>query len=194
LKLASTAGCAALCLFAFQALHAQQPTSIPVEPPTPLNQAAVALDSLGERVVEATLRTTNLNGAPDTPVTNTRIVLTNVSQKFYEFFSGHVTFYDSTNVRCGEGVVKTGAFAPKEAVETDTPGVRITCSPASWRLVATSLVPLTPERTATTINAAATTNFVISIDGEDHPIQLGRPMVLTLADRRRTIVVRAAPQ
>jgi hypothetical protein len=155
----------------------------------------VAFDAEGERVIEATLRTITLNGAPDTPVTNTRIVLKNVSQKFYDFVSGHVTFYDSANVRCGEGVVKAGAFAPNESAETDTPGVRITCSPTSWRLVAANLVPRTPESLeATRTLTGATANFVISIDGEEHPIQLGKPMVLTLADRRRTIVVRAVPQ
>jgi hypothetical protein len=41
--------------------------------------------------------------------------------------------------------------------------------------------------------SAPTANLVISIDGEEHPIQLGKPMVLTLADRQRTIVVRTAP-
>jgi hypothetical protein len=35
-------------------------------------------------------------------------------------------------------------------------------------------------------------NFVISIDGETHPIQLDKPLTLTLGERRRTIVVRAA--
>jgi hypothetical protein len=192
LKITILAGCAAICLSGVGVNRAQQPPTIPVEPPTPLTQAAVALDSDGQRVIEATLRTTSLNGAPDTPVTNTRILLKNVSQKFYDFISAHVTFYDSSNVRCGEGVVKTGAFAPNESAETDTPGIRITCAPASWRIVATNLVPRISE-SITRMLTGPTANLVISIDGEEHPIQLGRPMVLTLADRQRTIVVRTAP-
>jgi len=38
-----------------------------------------------------------------------------------------------------------------------------------------------------------TGNLVIVIDGESHPIQLDKPLVLTLGERRRTVVVREAP-
>jgi hypothetical protein len=34
---------------------------------------------------------------------------------------------------------------------------------------------------------------VISIDGEAHPIQLDKPLTLTLGEKRRTIVVSTAP-
>jgi hypothetical protein len=34
---------------------------------------------------------------------------------------------------------------------------------------------------------------VISIDGEEHPLQIDRPLVLTLGNAQHTIVVRAAP-
>jgi hypothetical protein len=181
----------AICLSGAGGLSAQQRTTVAVEPPVPLVQPAGAFDAEGERVIEATLRTTSLNGAPDTPVTNIRIVLKNVSQIFFDFVSGHVTFYDSSNVRCGEGVFKTGVFAPGESAETDTPGIRITCSPTSWRLMITHLVPRTPEMVAPPpTSTAPPANLVISIDGEEHPIQLGKPMVLSLADRKRTIVVR----
>jgi hypothetical protein len=40
---------------------------------------------------------------------------------------------------------------------------------------------------------APTVNLIISIDGEEHPIQLGKPLVLNLGDRQRTLVVRGAP-
>ena len=187
------AGCAAFCIASVPGIRAQEPT-IRVEPPTPLTQSAAAFDAEGRRVIEATLRTTTLNGAPDTPVTNTRIVLRNVSEEFYSFVSSHVTFYDSGNVRCGEGIMSAGALAPNESVETDTPGIRITCSPTGWRIVATTLVPRTPESISVSrLAGPPAANFVISIDGEEHPIQLGRPMVVTLADRPRTIVVRTAP-
>jgi hypothetical protein len=35
----------------------------------------------------------------------------------------------------------------------------------------------------------APTNFVISIDGEEHPIHLNNPVVLQLGNRERKIVV-----
>jgi len=36
-------------------------------------------------------------------------------------------------------------------------------------------------------------NLVISLNGEEHPIQLEKPMVLKIGDQERTIVVREAP-
>jgi hypothetical protein len=36
-------------------------------------------------------------------------------------------------------------------------------------------------------------NLIISVDGEDHPIQLGKPMVVKLGDADRTILLRQAP-
>jgi hypothetical protein len=41
--------------------------------------------------------------------------------------------------------------------------------------------------------ARPNSNLEIVIDGESHPIQLDKPLVLTLGERRRTLVVRAAP-
>jgi hypothetical protein len=61
--------------------------------------------------------------------------------------------------------------------------------PATWRIVATNLLP----RAAESSLAAATSNLVISIDGEEHPIQLGKPLVLNLGEKQKTIIVRAAP-
>jgi hypothetical protein len=107
-----------------------------------------------------------------------------------------VTFYDSAGVRCGEGLFKADALAAGEAFETDTPGIRIRCAPATWRIVANSLLPrVSPgstEPAASTIGRSGL-NLVISVDGEEHPIQLNKPMVVTLGDRQRTIVVREAP-
>jgi len=182
-----------LCLLSLTGTRAQQPITPVVEPPTPLTQAAVAFDWDGQRALEATLRTTALNGAPDTPVTNTRIVLRNTSQHFYNLVTGHVTFYDSAGVRCGEGLFRTDAFAPNESVEVDTPGIRIMCTPATWRIVGNDLLPrLNPN--AIPVTAAQTVNLVISIDGEEHPIQLGKPLVLNLGDKQRTLTVRGAPK
>ena len=190
------AGCATACLLTMITARAQQPIT---EPPTPLTQPAIAFDSMGQRALEATLRTAVLNGAPDTPVTDARIVLRNVSQQFYNYVSGHATFYDASGVRCGDGLFKTEAFAPNEAVEVDTPGVHITCAVASWRVVATDLLPraLPPGSGATGMSNGTSNgppvNLVISIDGEEHPIQLGKPLVLNVGDRQRAIVVRGAP-
>ncbi len=184
-------GCVTVCLLAFFSCYAQQPTTTVVEPPTPLTQPAYALNSQGQRVLEGTLRTTALHGAPDTPVTNTAIILRNMTQTFYNYISGHVTFYDASGVRCGDGLFKTDAFAPNEAAEVDTPGIRITCVPTTWRIVALDLLPrITPVELGTTVPPI---NLVISIDGEEHPLQLGRPLVLNLGDKKRAIVVRGAP-
>src|SRR5437773_4811000 len=174
------------------AIQAQQESRTATEQRVSLTQAAIALDATGASALEATLRTTALNGAPDAPVTNIRVVVKNVSSTFLTYASGLVTFYDGAGVRCGEGLFKLDALAENEAAETDAPGLRITCAPATWRIVATNLLPRAPEQT---LLPPATTgsNFVISIDGEEHPIQLGKPMVLNLGEKQKTITVRPAP-
>jgi hypothetical protein len=162
----------------------------------PLTDAAIALDSTGTAALEATLKTTALHGANDSPVTNIRVVIRNASSIDFAFVSGLITFYDSAAVRCGEGIFKADALSVNEAFETDTPGIRIRCSPASWRIVATNLLP----RVAPTVNipvsmsaGRSNLNLIISVDGEEHPIQLEKPMVLQLGTSERTIVVRAKP-
>ena len=183
-------GCVTFCLLTSFCCFAQQPSTV-VEPPAPLTEAAFALNSQGQRVVEGTLRTTSLHGAPDTPVTNTAIILRNVTQQFYNYVSGHATFYDASGVRCGDGLFKTDAFAPNEAVEVDTPGIRITCAAVSWRIVALDLLPrITVVELGTSVPPI---NLVLSIDGDEHPLQLGKPLVLNLGDKKRAIVVRGAP-
>jgi hypothetical protein len=158
----------------------------------PLSETAVAFDASGAPALEATLRTTSLNGAVDSPVTNIRVVVKNRSTVSYAFVTGLITFYDATGVRCGEGMFKAGALAADEAFETDAPGVRIRCSPATWRIVATHLLPrVVPSATPTTTGTSL--NLLISVDGEEHPIQLERPMVVNLGNAQRTIIVRQAP-
>jgi hypothetical protein len=158
-----------------------------------LNQPAVALDAAGAPALEATLRTTALSGAPETPVTNIRMVVKNRSTFPYAFVSGAVTFYDAAGVRCGEGMFKADALAVDESFETDSPGLRIRCEAATWRVVATSLLPrIAPNAPIAALNRAPS-NLVISIDGETHPIQLDKPLTVTLGEKRRTIIVRSAP-
>lgn len=121
---------------------AQQPvTGNLIEQRMPLAEAAVAFDADGAPALEATLRTTALNGAPDTPVTNIRMIVRNRSRIAYAFVSGTVTFYDAAGIRCGEGVFKADVLAADESFETDTPGLRIRCEVVSWRIVATNLLP-----------------------------------------------------
>lgn len=159
----------------------------------PLNQAAVALDASGAPALEATLRTTALNGAPETPVTNIRMIVKNRSTLPYAFVSGAVTFYDAAGVRCGEGVFKADALAIDESFETDSPGLRIRCEATTWRIIATNLLPRIPPNAPIAVLTRTPSNLVISIDGETHPIQLDKPLTVTLGERRRTIIVRSAP-
>ena len=199
-----------VALFALGAIvvSAQQPASTAVEQRVPLTQSATAFDSNGAAALEASLRTTALSGAPDAPVTNIRIVIKNVSPFFYTYVSGLATFYDASGVRCGEGLFKVDALAQSESAETDAPGLRITCAPATWRIIATSLLTRTADvakpdegfagpssgaSASPSSSRGSAANLVISIDGEEHPIQVGKPMVLTLGDKQRTITVRAAP-
>ncbi|HYJ89462.1 MAG TPA: hypothetical protein VEW46_25600 [Pyrinomonadaceae bacterium] len=175
------AGCA--CAFAQTAS---------AEKRVPLNEIAIAFDAAGSPALEATLRTTSLNGAVDSPVTNIRVVVKNRSAVAYAFVTGLITFYDGADVRCGEGMFKAGALAVDEAFETDAPGVRIRCAPATWRIVATNLLPRMVPSLSTTTNATSP-NLLISVDGEEHPIQLDRPMVVNLGNAQRTIIVRQAP-
>jgi len=156
-----------------------------------LTQAAVAMDASGAPALEGTLRTTALSGAPETPVTNIRMVVKNRSTSPYAFVSGAVTFYDAAGVRCGEGVFKADALAVDESFETDLPGLRIRCEAATWRMIATNLLPRIPPNAPIPALARTPSNLVISIDGETHPIQLDKPLTVTLGEKRRTIIVRA---
>ena len=157
-----------------------------------LTEAAVALDASGAPALEATLRTTALNGAPDAPVTNIRLVVRNRSAMPYAFVSGTATFYDAAGVRCGEGVFKADALAADESFETDTPGIRIRCEVSTWRVIASNLILRTPPNAPIGALTRVPSNLEISIDGETHPIQLDRPLVVTLGEKRRTIIVRTA--
>ncbi|HEX5875769.1 MAG TPA: hypothetical protein VFY60_14075, partial [Pyrinomonadaceae bacterium] len=124
-------------------VSAQEPTPSPATPGNlieqrmPLTEATVAFDADGAPALEATLRTTALNGAPDTPITNIRMIIRNRSRIAYAFVSGSVTFYDAAGIRCGEGVFKADVLAADESFEADSPGLRIRCEAVSWRIVAT---------------------------------------------------------
>jgi hypothetical protein len=175
----------------------------PTELRVALNAQPVAFDAMGRTALGGRLVTTALSGTADAPVKNARLVVENRGAFFYTYVTGWATFYDGNGVRCGEGLFKVDALAPGEAVETDMPGARITCSPVSWRIVATNLLTRTSETAKptgqTTTQASETSSntivppLVISIDGEDHPIQLNNPIVVKMGNKRRTIVIRSAP-
>src|SRR5256885_1118320 len=161
---------AALLLGTCFCVVAQEPTTVTAERRVPLTETAVALDGSGAPALEASLRTTSLNGAEDSPVTNIRLVIKNASTVSYSFVSGLVTFYDGAGVRCGEGLFKADALAVGEAFETDTPGIRIRCATATWRIVANSLLPrVSPSGPVSPVSAASRSslNLVISVDGEE---------------------------
>jgi hypothetical protein len=122
----------------------QEQPRTPEEKRVALSERAVAHDNNGAAVLEATLRTTELNGAFDDPITNVRIIVRNTSATSYSFVSGVVTFYDAAGIRCGEGIFKADVLAADESFETDTPGLRIRCQVSTWRIVATHLLPRTP--------------------------------------------------
>jgi hypothetical protein len=168
-----------------------------------LSAQPVALDALGRPALAARLVTPAINGTVDAPVKNARLVVENRGAFFYTYVTGWATFYDGNGVRCGEGLFKVDALAPAEGAEIDMPGARITCTPVTWRIVATNLLTRTSE-TAKPTDQSATTDatgsvgavvppLVISIDGEEHPIQINNPLVIKMGNRRRTIVVRTAP-
>ncbi len=179
----------AACLFGVST-KAQQ--DAPTETRVALNDRAVALDANNSAALEATLSTRALHGDPDTPVSNIRMIVRNAGAVPYAFVSGLVTFYDVNGVRCGEGIFKSDALAVNESFETDTPGIRIRCSPTHWRIVATNLLPrVVPIAAPSTVPVPS--RLVLSVDGESHPIQLDRPITVTLGERQRTIVLRAVP-
>jgi len=171
----------------------------------PLTSSTTAFDARGNTALEGRLLTTMLNGAQDSPVTNVRLMIKNASATYYSYLTGWATFYGSDGVRCGEGLFKVDALAPGEAAETDTPGLRLRCSAATWRIVATNLLTRASDIMQADLSAAppsaplaaetpaAAANLVIAIDGEEHPIQLNNPLVVKLGNRQRRIVVRTAP-
>jgi hypothetical protein len=194
----------------------------PSEQRVTLSQAAVAYDVEGHEALGGRLRTQSLAGTPDAPVRDTRVVVENRSPIFYNYVAGWATFYGEDGVRCGEGLWKLEALAPQEQVEVDTPGLRLTCTPSTWRIVATTLLtrtgdvakpgePTSPppaesaasssnttqaSANASGTNAAAPTSvppLEINVNGKTIPVQLGNPLEIQVGKERVRIVVQKAP-
>ena len=214
--------CAALAACAcLGAARAQEPQ--PQQPPdergvresrVALADAATAYDIAGRVAVAARLRTTQLAGAVDAPVRNVAIVVENRGGVFYNYASGWATFYDGAGVRCGEGLWKVEAFAPGESAEVDTPGLRLTCAPATWRVTALNLItrstdaakpaepaaagataaqPTTSPQTAAPAGAETPLRLEINVNGKTLPLQLDNPLDVIVGKERVLIVVRRAP-
>ena len=174
---------------------AQQPN----EQRVALADTAVAMDAKSAAALEGRLLTQVLTGSDDSPVTNIKLAVKNITPNFYTYVSGWATFYNASGGRCGEGLFKVDALAPQESAEVDAPGLRLRCSPAQWRIVATNLmtrtvdiakpaeVPTPPE---TMIQKPLPVNFIISIDGEEHPIQVNNPIMLRLGNRNPKVVLK----
>jgi hypothetical protein len=178
----------------------------------PLAQVSTAFDAAGREALSATLLTQTLAGTAEAPVRNVRLVLRNAGQSFYNYVAGYATFYDEGGVRCGAGLFAFGAAAPGERVEADTPGLRLTCAPAAWRVVATTLLtaagdaaqPPAPARPAaeTTPGAPAAATpadrpalppLEINVNGRTIPVQLNNPLEIVVGAERVRIVVQPAP-
>lgn len=186
----------------------------------PLTEQPIALDTAGRAALAGRLRAATggtLNGTLDAPIRNTRIVIENRSPNFFTYVSGFATFYDAEGVRCGEGLFKLDALAVNESAETDTPGLRLTCTPAAWRIAATTLLtrtgdaakpydpllapnatPASAQPTSASVTtpspvAAAVPPLMIDINGKTLPVQLGNPLDIKIGNERLRIVVSAAP-
>jgi hypothetical protein len=169
-----------------------------------LDGQPIALDSLGHAALAGQLLTRALAGTPDAPVKNARFVIENRSASFYNYVAGSVTFYDERGVRCGEGQFTLNAVAPGEQVETDAPGLRLSCSPRTWRLVANNLLarasgvaaqPIveTPQPTApTTTSTPELLPLEITVDDKVYSAPLGSTLDVPVRKRRVKITVRAA--
>ncbi len=213
------------CVFAIS-VRAQQPTTntagVTNEPRVALTEQAVAYDVLGRVALGGRLRTTQLAGTADAPVRNVAVVVENRSAFFYNYVSGYATFYAADGVRCGEGLWKLEAFAPGEQAEVDTPGLRLTCTPTTWRLAALNLLTRTadvakpaepasapasnaapantppPAPTSTPPPASAPAagtaqRLEININGKTLPLQFDNPIDILVGKERVVIVVRPAP-
>ena len=155
-----------------------------------LEEQPVAFDAAGRAALSGQLLTRALSGTPDAPIKNARFIVENRSSFFYAYVSGSVTFYDERGVRCGEGLFTLSALAPNEQAETDAPGLRISCSPRSWRIVATNLLTRTSETAKPAEPTAAQSDQLQPAPASAPPLL---PLEIPVRRRMVTITVRPAP-
>ncbi|HVG39853.1 MAG TPA: hypothetical protein VM870_11220, partial [Pyrinomonadaceae bacterium] len=135
------------------------------------------------------------------PVRQNRLIVENRSPYVYTYVSGWVTFYDADAVRCGEGLFKLDALAPNESAETDTPGLRLTCSPSSWRIAANNLLTragdiANPGETAAPAASQKTAlpPLTLNINGQTLPVQAGNPIEVKIGAENVRITLDVAPE
>lgn len=197
--------CAGLLSCGALSIHAQQ-TGVTqdagAERRVALEEQAIALDSQGRAALAGQLLTRALAGTPDATVKNARFIVENRSTFFYTYVSGSVTFYDDRGVRCGEGQFTLNALAPSEQAETDAPGLRLSCTPRTWRLIANNLLTRTSEMatsvaaSAQSVQAAPVTApdplpLEIIVDDKVYSAPLGSTLEVNVRKRRVKITVRA---
>ncbi|PYS51907.1 MAG: hypothetical protein DMF68_02925 [Acidobacteria bacterium] len=200
------AACIAFLVCGMWSVRAQQATATQgsaTEQRTSLEEQPVALDSAGHAAIAAQLVTKALAATPDAPLRNVRFVIENRSQSPYTYVSGRVTFYDDKGVRCGEGLFTLDSLAPNEQAETDAPGLLLTCTPRSWRIVADSLLTRTSETVRPAEEAAtpapqqpapatltAPTTVEVTVDDKVYNVPLGSTLDLPVKGKRVKITVR----
>lgn len=216
-RLALVLAMCVICVSAQDAPAEQATAAAGGEPRVVLTEAATAFDAAGRIALGGRLRTTALAGTQDAPTRNVLLAIENRSPFFYNYVSGSATFYDTAGVRCGEGMWKLGTLAVGEVAEVDTPGLRLTCTPATWRIVAINLLtrstdvakpdsgaptvpagamPATPASGApapTASTASAMPRLEININGRTLPLQLGNPLEIIVGNERVNIIVNPIP-
>ncbi|HKC62611.1 MAG TPA: FxLYD domain-containing protein [Pyrinomonadaceae bacterium] len=205
------AACIAFLVCGALSVRAQQATatqSAATEQRVGLEEQPVALDSSGHAALAAQLVTKALAATPDAPLRNVRIIIENRSQSPYTYVSGRVTFYDDKGVRCGEGLFVLDSLAPNEQAETDAPGLLLTCTPRSWRIVADSLLARTGETVKPAEEAATTapqqaaapttppptapTTVEVTVDDKVYNVPMGSTLDLPVKGKRVKITIRPA--
>jgi hypothetical protein len=198
--------CLALGASSAISARAQEATAVqvPVEQPVALAQKAVALDGNGHEALTASLLTSALQGTPEAPVKNARFIVENRSAAFYTYVSGTITFYKEGNVRCGEGLFTLSALAPGETAETDAPGLRLECTPSSWRIVAGNLTvraseaarpvePQPPAQPAQPVAPVAPSPLYLTVDGQQYQVPLNSTLEIPVKKRRIRITLSDQP-
>jgi hypothetical protein len=198
--------CLALVALNSVAARAQETTAVqtPLEQPVAIAQKAVALDGAGREALAASLLTSALQGTPEAPIKNARFTIENRSAIFYTYVSGTITFYKEGNVRCGEGLFTLSALAPGETAETDAPGLRLECTPAAWRVVASNLTaranettrpvePQQPQQPVAPVAPAAPSPLYLTVDGQQYQVPLNSTLEIPVKKRRIRITLSDQP-
>jgi hypothetical protein len=107
-----------------------------------LSEQPTAQDASGNSALTARLITpvSELMGTPLAPIRSVRFQMQNVSSSDFLYASGWVVFFNAEGVRCGAGMWTMNVLAQNETIETDAPGLRLTCQPTAWRIEATNLI------------------------------------------------------